>query len=153
MDALFALEVQFLVRRSGKLFKAATETANESQTAVGRRIFPVGQSYDWSRNSPKFRRDREFESLRLRQNSLENMILFGKTLNRPPDSSSGCSGWEGCRGRAEFAPQPPDWAIAVPAVLGRRRREGDNEGKLVPIGNCGLSRRKQGFETPTGRPK
>ena len=52
MDALFALEVQFLVRRSGKLFKGATETVNESQKAVGRRIFPVGQSTIGARNSP-----------------------------------------------------------------------------------------------------
>jgi hypothetical protein len=36
MDALFALEVQFFVRRSGKLFKDATETANDS---FGRQIF------------------------------------------------------------------------------------------------------------------
>jgi hypothetical protein len=34
MDALFAREVQFLVRRTGKLFKDATEIVNDSRTAA-----------------------------------------------------------------------------------------------------------------------
>jgi len=41
MDALFALEVQFFVRRSGKLFKDATETVNDSQTAASDGKFSI----------------------------------------------------------------------------------------------------------------
>jgi hypothetical protein len=40
MDALFALEVQFFMRRSGKLFKDATETGKrQPDSSFGRQIF------------------------------------------------------------------------------------------------------------------
>jgi hypothetical protein len=72
MDALFALEVQFFVRRPGKLIKDATETGErQTDSSLGGKS-SLGPTIG-ARNSAEFSkpqillRDREFESRLVRQ--------------------------------------------------------------------------------------